>query len=569
MNINISNNNYTNQLVQPILSYSTVRTASNYALLILIETTANVAIFTFFIIKTTALLPLTAIAIPDLIGNRYFEANSYLLGLTVTPFTISRIGFDYIEDVVIRTNQKVLDILHIPIALPVSYLTLKDTLKKWENENPLQLVNHREASQRILSFSNTLCWEPIQELHSILKNYIAQSPRNFRLLFDIGMCFLFQHYTHLGDIEAHIDLSNLQLQSLPPIFHYKNYRDFSLDLDNNQLTTLPESIFSLPSRCAISVRNNNFSEEYLVALRRRVSSNDYNGPHIVWETYRSVSEALDITDVTRVSTTATINNRIPYEIVSNIGNLPRSESLITWLNKLTEVKEYHNVHTRANLIAMVIDYLQEANRNEEFRETFLYNVNEGYNTCGDRTALSILRIDIAHQLATASLSDMSKLSKIYLKGALTIDLLEECAREKVNRENIKEAIETYLIYPIKLRKDLEIPIKLNNMLFPPLSRVTRSDLTVAKNYVLEYLQVEENCLNFLIEQKKWIESLEENYKDKMEEAKRTRDNAVEELEGANSAYATSAAYAEINDAYKKTLKDLSKKGIQSSGRFWN
>lgn len=283
MNVTISNNHYANEIIQPILSSSIVRTVatnSNSALITLIQSTANVAACVFLIIKVITLFPVTAIAIPDLIGNRIYEANSYLLGLTLIPFTISKIGFDYIEDIVIRTNQKILDILHIQISLPVSHLKLKNTLKKWENENGLQL-NYREASQRILSFSNGLRWEPFQELSSSINNCLAQSPQNFRLFFDVCIFFLFQNYPNLSSMESpSIDLRNLELQSLPPIFHYKNYKDFSLNLDNNQLNTLPESIFSVPSRCRISIENNNFSNEYLLSLRMRKNKPDYSGPKI-------------------------------------------------------------------------------------------------------------------------------------------------------------------------------------------------------------------------------------------------------------------------------------------------
>lgn len=246
-----------------------------------IENTANLAALVFACGKGVAMLFVSAIALPDLVINYYYNANSSLCRVTLLPYKILNMGFDALEDFVIRINQKVLDTLNISVSLPISRLQLKTALQEWENENPLEREIRQRARDRIIYHSNTLTtWEPFRESLVTLRNYDMQSSLSVSVLSFIFTIFIERIWCGIDN--SSIDLSELGLRSLPPIFHNKNFSNLHLlKLDNNELTSLPETLFSsLSCRTKLSIRNNHFPEEYLLQLNRRVTAPDYSGPHI-------------------------------------------------------------------------------------------------------------------------------------------------------------------------------------------------------------------------------------------------------------------------------------------------
>ena len=77
--------------------------------------------------------------------------------------------------------------------------------------------------------------------------------------------------------------------------------------------------------------------------------------------------------------------------------------------------------------------------------------------------------------------------KILVHGVWTLSILEDLARQKVqyirmSRYMIDE-IEVYLAYPIKLKKRLDIPLVLSDMLYYGMSHVSDADLEFAEEMV--------------------------------------------------------------------------------------
>lgn len=255
---------------------------SLYALEKVIENTVNLATAVFSFSKATAMLCASAVAIPDLIINYCFKADSTLCKITLLPCKVLNIGFDRIEDLVIRVNRKVLDILNIRLSLPISRLQLKAALQKWENENPLEREERQKASDRIIYHSGTLTfWEPFRELVVTITNYQMQSTLSVSMI-TLIFSIITAKLSLLPTNHTCINLSGLRLRSLPPVFHNKNFSNlYSLQLDDNELTSLPQNLLSgLSDQTEISIKNNKFSALYLLSLERLQNDTNYSGPRI-------------------------------------------------------------------------------------------------------------------------------------------------------------------------------------------------------------------------------------------------------------------------------------------------
>jgi hypothetical protein len=145
-----------------------------------------------------------------------------------------------------------------------------------------------------------------------------------------------------------------------------------------------------------------------------------------------------------------------------------------------------------------------ANSNPKFREMFELVIFDAAETCGDRMALSSVKLDVLYQLADAK--EEKEKENILVHGVWTLSILEDLARQKVEllRRNrcMVDEIEVYLAYPIKLKERLNIPIEsgqrpdapgiaphgaipivLSDMLYYDLACITETDLAFAEELV--------------------------------------------------------------------------------------
>ncbi|MEK7340481.1 MAG: NEL-type E3 ubiquitin ligase domain-containing protein [Verrucomicrobiota bacterium] len=214
-------------------------------------------------------------------------------------------------------------------------------------------------------------------------------------------------------------------------------------------------------------------------------------------------------------------------------NLQETQELCSWLSRLSDTADYKADGEMQKAFAKkIIDYLNQANNNIDFRTTFYEVIQGASETCGDRITLSILHLNIAHQLATIDLKDMKKLADFLIKGPWTIEMLENAAREKIPHLNLFDEIEVYLGYPIQLKKDLEIPIDVQNMLYFTCSALTPRDLEETKNAILNEREDQEKRLKSLINHTTWQKALSVNYPEEYQVImdKREEASAVENPE---------------------------------------
>lgn len=263
-----------------------------------------------------------------------------------------------------------------------------------------------------------------------------------------------------------------------------------------------------------------------------------------------------------------LDARIPR----NIGKFHDNDCVITWLNKLTEINDVRRSRAIENfIITNVVSYLQEANQNYEFEQVFLNNIYEGAGSCGDRVSLSILRLDLAYQLHKADLSDIRNLLHLLLNGVWTLDLLEKCALEKIQRlRNSQEDIEVMLGFALRLKNHLSIPTSIETMIYPGLSDLTCLDLQRAKSFVLSRRNNLDMANDFLFEQPQWINALHHNYSQEMENLYRREEIERGELEDQYDvgSYPTEEEYKKLTPHRKNFSKEILSQLYHPTSSSW-
>lgn len=393
----------------------------------------------------------------------------------------------------------------------------------------------------------------------------------------------------------YLDLKDNHLTSLPPsIINLQSLRTLNLSR-NSTLDHLPEVIHQLPFDCRVNINNCNFSQINLEILETRVNHSSYNGPRITYslrrqhdnpfleynnyyieELRRSTRELIDMIHEISASRNLHIFDRIdasrnesqevpsveqslrnlyningrPYRELSNLTEIP---NLDQWLYKLFNTADF-NGQLRQSVANRVINYLERANENSSYREIFSATILDAVNTCGDRVTLSVLKLGVTYQLSTVDVRDMQRIHYLLTKGTWALELLHGIAGQKISSMESVDHIEVYLGYPIKLKRELNLPIDVEDMLYFRFSALTDEDLEIAKNTVLTTLSNEEEHLNFLIGEPQWIDTLKLNYREQYSTIEEKRNSAFEE-DGSND--------VESHLVYQQELKNLTKQVLRS------
>lgn len=409
---------------------------------------------------------------------------------------------------------------------------LTTSLQKLKNLEVLGLSRNR-LEELPREFTESL--QSMGKLHTLdlSNNGLRILPENLDFLTKLkGLYFLVLCDNSLSELPSDFFTSLKNLENL-----------YIINLANNRLTTIPDNFRELPRQMLLMLNGNNFSSQEVERILNITREPGYNGPTI------NLSIQDHMIGLEK-------DSQIVISELYQIAKLPQKQldlsdslELRSWLNRISEISSETNRHILAKKI---IGIVEEASISPSFRDVFYGIIEEASETCGDRIALSILHLDIQHGLANIDISDMPNLATFLSNGVWTLDLLEKCARKKVETLPGVDEIETYLAYPIHLKEALDIPIVQEGMLYFRCSGVTEQDLQEAKNFVLEHRNNKEKQLQFLLSQEKWMEALRINYPEKMEqmEAERQHLASQDNLDGED--------YSKIQEAYNAKLLDLSK-----------
>lgn len=390
-------------------------------------------------------------------------------------------------------------------------------------------------------------WRKARE--EIIYSYVNNKPT--LLLRDCGLHSLpdiFDH-PHFNRLES-ICLQNNQLTVLPTsIGNLQSLLSLSF-YNNPTLATLPEEILQLPSTCTVCICNCNFSESFLERLSDIVNAPGYSGPEICYSMthFYPLGETPSIEESLKKFYTIIGKE---YNELPNIVALP---SLSVWMYKLSGTADFKNRTLQTAFITTIIEYLERANKDPSFREVLSATILDAVNTCGDRVALSIVKLGVTYKLSIINSKDIQGLHHLLIRGVWTLELLHQLARQKIQALRIFDEIEVYLGYPIALKESLNIPIDIKNMLYFRCSMLTPKDLELAKNTVLNAIHNEEEHINFLIQQPQWLEALKANYKERFTAIE---EKQVEALESPNP------DYIKIGRTYKQDIRNLTKEVIQT------
>lgn len=448
--------------------------------------------------------------------------------------------------------------LAIPLELKRRYLNRIDDITKLGaaffniDSESVSKLNAWAAEQRI---TENLRWEAIEEL---LDFFVSPSPQlflNFRELNSLPDIFDAPVFRNLQSLL----LMGNHLTDLPPsIINLQSLTTLNLDF-NSTLQHLPETVLQLPSDCTVNINGCNFSETDIELLENRVNNPNYNGPRINYSLRYNHDNEFNIFGEMNVETNESepipsleeslkklyAISKLPYRELPNLIEIP---CLQQFLHMLFGTADFIG-ELRQSIASTVINLLKRANEDPSYRETFQATILDAVDSCGDRVTLSFLKLGLTYQLSTVDNSDIRRIHHLLTKGTWALELLHEIARQKISSMRFVDEIEVYLGYPIKLREELNLPLEVNEMLYFRFSSLTPEDLEIAKSTVLTTLNNEEEHLNFLISQPKWIDTLKVNYKEQYRaiEKKRTRASEV-----------TNCNWIEINSVYEQEAKNLTK-----------
>jgi len=237
----------------------------------------------------------------------------------------------------------------------------------------------------------------------------------------------------------------------------------------------------------LDLRNNNFSINVIENIREHFRNTNTQVQISIRE-FRINSSNQSTDNILKSFS----KDNISFDNISNKNNLN------LWLNRLSYIKEFSiSGKTKNHLIENVVKYIQRANDNSDFRTMFELAIDEAATTCGDRMALSVLRLSVLYKLSVCNNEEEKE--NLLINGVYVLSLLEDIARAKVKTLKFVDEIEVYLVYPIKLKDRLKIPIDLSDMLYASISGVSESELNTAEEYVLSVIGNKENIDKFILD----------------------------------------------------------------------
>ncbi len=274
-------------------------------------------------------------------------------------------------------------------------------------------------------------------------------------------------------------------------------------LDSNQLSSLPEEILSL-SRADIDITANPLSSHVIVNLQQVTSALDYRGPRIEFSMY----EARSTEERSLDQLLQELSQAAQRESLQLTHLTQQAEKVRVWLCRLSAIGDYKT--KRQQLARVIYEAIVHAEADEDFRQIFLNCIEGAAESCGDRMALSLLYMDLQHEIAKAlKAHDLKRLAYLLGHGSWALSELEKIAGNKSRSLHFVDEIEVYLAYPVMLKERLQLPIVIDTMLYFRCSSVTEADLQAAEELIRGGLRTLDTYCDTLAQELTWHKALEE------------------------------------------------------------
>jgi hypothetical protein len=185
-----------------------------------------------------------------------------------------------------------------------------------------------------------------------------------------------------------------------------------------------------------------------------------------------------------------------------------------FLDRLRETADAQNTNTQPFFHQRVNKILETIHNDNDLRGVCFHIAEEAMQHCGDRIALGLQNMELtiaSHRARLLGISDLVHVGKQFFRLNALHDIVTDRIASLNSREASEEELETYLLYQIELKKDLDLPCLTENMLFRNQARVAKKDIQSAREAILKQENGPE-MLSFFVEQfPAWSEHLSRAY----------------------------------------------------------
>ncbi len=325
-----------------------------------------------------------------------------------------------------------------------------------------------------------------------------------------------------------LDLPQNKLTTLPSeIQQFINLEE--IDLNGNAFSTFPSELYNLPRSCAVSIIDNDLTEDDWENIRARIGDVAYTGPRIQYSIEQDLVDRTSSLEEL-LEKLYKLSQKERPEFKNLFATVDLRQSMREWLAKLCTMADFNAGGAgKEALVQKITEYLELADSNESYRNLFNSTIEDASKTCGDRMALSVIHLGLAKYLASIDLSDTDALAQFLLNTVWIVDQLENIARDKIlvlrarNPLGKIDEIEVYLAYLIKLKERLHLNLDVSEMLYFRCSDLSDKDLDQAfKRVVAKRGDFEEQCA-FLASQELWRKALWQKEPESFEKAQVSED----------------------------------------------
>ena len=189
-----------------------------------------------------------------------------------------------------------------------------------------------------------------------------------------------------------------------------------------------------------------------------------------------------------------------------------ASSFNAFLRRLAETQEYRNPASRPGLTTRVDALVADMRASPALRTICFSIAADATQTCGDRIALALNDMQLAH-IDHKAINGHYSMRELFSmgEGFFKLDALDKIAVEKMaqlTRAGVAiDAIEVRLAYQTELSGRLTLPGVTCSMLFRGCANVTADDISLAERQVVQQLERGE-AVDFLVQWRPWRQALE-------------------------------------------------------------
>lgn len=321
-----------------------------------------------------------------------------------------------------------------------------------------------------------------------------------------------------------INFDNNEIVNIPDeISELKHLTAVSFN-DNSTLRGFSENLYQLPTDCTVEIEHSGLSLATLSEIKTKSSAANYNGPSFEF----SIEFAEERMEERLVESLYVHCNQRRVPRFYNLRSL--SDQLEMWLNRLDWMSDFQYMAKNPTLPESIINCIEYAESNAEYRKLFKEIIEGATATCGDGVALSVIDLDIAKQVLTFTESNqIRELSHFLLETSFPRQILQRLAGQKITLLKLElqkrgvidfliDDVEIYLTYVLALKDRLNLSITVNSMVMEmDKTGVTKEDLEVAVVEVERQKGSRIACTDFLINNTYWVELLKKLHPKEYEE----------------------------------------------------